>query len=55
MDSPFSKKQFFVIWFHRRYEKEEGRRKYYLFEGLFVGLRTLIEGPIAYFTLVLNR
>jgi len=41
--------------FYLGYEKEEGRRKYYLFAGLFMGLGVLTRGPIAYLTLVSNR
>lgn len=33
------------------YEKEEGRREYYLLAGLFVGLGVLTKGPIAYLTI----
>jgi len=34
--------------FYRGYEKEEGRRKYFLLGGLFMGLGVLTKGPIAY-------
>ena len=44
-----------LYWFYRGYEKEEGRREYYLFAGLFMGLGVLTRGPIAYLTLVSNR
>jgi 4-amino-4-deoxy-L-arabinose transferase-like glycosyltransferase len=37
--------------FYLGYEKEEGRGKYYLFAGLFMGLGVLTKGPIAYLTL----
>jgi 4-amino-4-deoxy-L-arabinose transferase-like glycosyltransferase len=37
--------------FYLGYEKEEGRRKYYLFAGLFMGLGVLTKGPIAYLPL----
>jgi 4-amino-4-deoxy-L-arabinose transferase-like glycosyltransferase len=37
--------------FYLGYEKGEGRRKYYLFAGLFMGLGVLTKGPVAYLTL----
>jgi 4-amino-4-deoxy-L-arabinose transferase-like glycosyltransferase len=37
--------------FYLGYEKEEGRRKYYLLAGLFMGLGVLTKGPVAYLTL----
>ncbi|MGQ9646394.1 MAG: ArnT family glycosyltransferase [Thermodesulfobacteriota bacterium] len=37
--------------FYLGYEKEEGRRRYYLLAGVFVGLGVLTKGPVAYLTL----
>ena len=37
-----------IYCFYRGYEKEEGRRKYFLLGGLFIGLGVLTKGPIAY-------
>jgi 4-amino-4-deoxy-L-arabinose transferase-like glycosyltransferase len=37
--------------FYLGYEKEEGRRQYYLSAGLFMGLGVLTKGPVAYLTL----
>ena len=37
--------------FYLGHEKREGRRKYYLFAGLFMGFGVLTKGPIAYLTL----
>lgn len=37
--------------FYLGFEKEEGRRKYYLFAGLCMGLGVLTKGPIAYLPL----
>lgn len=37
--------------FYLGYEKEEGRRRYYLLAGLFMGLGVLTKGPVAYLTL----
>lgn len=34
--------------FYHGYEKEGGRRKYFLLGGLFIGLGVLTKGPIAY-------
>jgi 4-amino-4-deoxy-L-arabinose transferase-like glycosyltransferase len=37
--------------FYLGYEKEEGRPKYYLLAGLFMGLGALTKGPVAYLAL----
>ncbi len=37
--------------FHLGVEKEEGRRKYYLWAGLFMGLGVLTKGPLAFLPL----
>ena len=37
--------------FHRGVEGEEGRKKYYLWAGLFMGLGVLTKGPLAYLPL----
>ena len=37
--------------FHLGVEREEGRRKYYLWAGLFMGFGVLTKGPLAYLSL----
>jgi 4-amino-4-deoxy-L-arabinose transferase-like glycosyltransferase len=40
-----------LYYFHLGVEKEEGRRKYYLLAGLFMGFGVLTKGPLAYLPL----
>ena len=40
-----------LYYFHRGVEREEGRTKYYLWAGLFMGLGVLTKGPLAYLPL----
>jgi hypothetical protein len=40
-----------LFCFYLGYEKDEGRRKYYLLAGLFMGLGVLTKGPLAYLSL----
>jgi 4-amino-4-deoxy-L-arabinose transferase-like glycosyltransferase len=40
-----------LFCFHLGYEKDEGRRRYYLLAGLFMGLGVLTKGPLAYLSL----
>jgi len=37
-----------LFYFYLGFEKEERRRKYYLFAGFFIGLGVLTKGPIAF-------
>jgi 4-amino-4-deoxy-L-arabinose transferase-like glycosyltransferase len=40
-----------LFCFYLGYEKDEGRRRYYLLAGLFMGLGVLTKGPLAYLSL----
>ncbi len=40
-----------LYYFHLGVEREEGRRKYYLWAGLFMGFGVLTKGPLAYLPL----
>jgi 4-amino-4-deoxy-L-arabinose transferase-like glycosyltransferase len=40
-----------LFYFYLGYEKEEGRRKYYLLAGLFMGFGLLTKGPVIYLSL----
>jgi 4-amino-4-deoxy-L-arabinose transferase-like glycosyltransferase len=40
-----------LYYFYLGVEKEEGRQKYYLLAGLFIGLGVLTKGPLAYLSL----
>ncbi len=40
-----------LYYFYLGIEKEEGRRKYYLLAGLFMGLGVLTKGPLVYLSL----